>query len=390
MDQRIGQAQVDDQRRALDAACAQGVEQPLRVRLARQRARRLRDEQAQRRPLGLALGQHVKRVFQHPVVDLGDAAGQFSGRDHLRGGQQRAVGLAHAQQHLVLRLLAAGDGHDGLVGQLELPVLQRDARGIVADLGRDVLGHAVRLQPGLQHRTFDRLQRTAGVGETQRQRGIAHRTAQLEHFVGAGLEIMAAQPVAHLLGQCRQRAFVHAVGQHQEAVVVQARHRVRRRGGGQLAARLVHQVFEHRVAVALAQAQRAIDLDEEQTAARLPLQRVGQVLQHEGARGQAGVAVDRGARGLQRLGALARALDAVGDRRDQVAWPDRLVEEIVGAAFQHLELALRVRVAGQEHDRQVQVFGLLAQQHGQRHAVLARHVQVHQHQVGAEAAHRVQ
>ena len=146
----------------------------------------------------------------------------------------------------------------------------------------------------------------------------------------------------------------------------------------------------HLHGIAVAQAERAGDLDEEQAALRLPLQRVGQLLQHERARGQAGVAVDRGARGLQRLGALARALDAVGDRRDQVAWPDRLVEEVVGTAFEHLELALRIRIAGQEHDRQVQVFRLLPQQHGQRHAVLAGHVQVHQHQVGAEAAHRVE
>ncbi len=82
---------------------------------------------------------------------------------------------------------------------------------------------------------------------------------------------------------------------------------------------------------------------------------------------------------LQRL--LACAADAVGHRSDQVARADRLGEEVVGAAVEHFELALRVRVAGQEHDRQQLLTGLLADQRGQADAVQLGHVQIHQDQI---------
>src|SRR3546814_2604616 len=45
----------------------------------------------------------------------------------------------------------------------------------------------------------------------------------------------------------------------------------------------------------------------------------------------------------------ARAAHAAFHRRDQVPRPHRLGQEIVGADLQHLELGLRIRVAGQEH-----------------------------------------
>jgi len=102
------------------------------------------------------------------MVDLGDAARQLRRRDDLRRRQQRTVRLPHPQQHLVLRLVAARDGDDGLVGKLELPVLQRDARRFVIDFSGHVLGQAVGFQAGLEYGAFDRLQRAAGIGEADR------------------------------------------------------------------------------------------------------------------------------------------------------------------------------------------------------------------------------
>lgn len=117
---------------------------------------------------------------------------------------------------------------------------------------------------------------------------------------------------------------------------------------------LGHQPLVGGVAVAFAQVERAGDLDEEQAAGLLALQRIGQQVHHMAVRGQAGFRVathaDLFADLLQCL--LACATDAVGHRGDQMARADRLGEEVVGAAVEHFELPLRVRVAGQEHDRQ--------------------------------------
>ena len=64
---------------------------------------------------------------------------------------------------------------------------------------------------------------------------------------------------------------------------------------------------------------------------------------------------------------------------------DGLGQEVIRSAFQDFVLLFRIGVAGQEHDRHVQQVRPLANLHGQGHAVLAGHVQVHQHQVGLEA-----
>src|SRR5690606_574453 len=114
-----------------------------------------------------------------------------------------------------------------------------------------------------------------------------------------------------------------------------------------------HQPLERGVAEALAQAQGAGDLDEEQAAGGLVLAGLVDLLQQPAARGQPGFRM--GTQGRQRGHALlalrARALDAVGDRGDEVARAYRLAEEIVGAGLQHLELALRIRVAGRSEER---------------------------------------
>ncbi len=64
-----------------------------------------------------------------------------------------------------------------------------------------------------------------------------------------------------------QRVLVGVAGQHQEAVVVQACKQVRLGRIGQALTGLGHQPLEGGIAIALAQAQRTGDLDEEQAAA---------------------------------------------------------------------------------------------------------------------------
>lgn len=155
------------------------------------------------------------------------------------------------------------------------------------------------------------------------------------------------------------------------------------RGTGQAMAGLGHHAFVGGVAVALTQAERAGDLDEKQAAGLLALQRLGEQFHHVTARGQAGFRIaahaDLFASLLQCL--LARAADAVGHCGDQMTRADRLGQEIVGAAVEHFELAFRIRVAGQKHDRQQLLTRLLADQGGQADAVQLGHVQVHQDQI---------
>lgn len=155
------------------------------------------------------------------------------------------------------------------------------------------------------------------------------------------------------------------------------------RSAGQAMAGLGHQALVGGITVALTQAERTGDFDEEQAAGLLARQRLGEQSHHMVARRQAGFRIaahaDLFAGLLQRL--LARAANAVGHCGDQVARADRLGQEIVGAAVEHFELALRIRVAGQEHDRQQLLAGLLADQGGQADAVQLGHVQIHQDQI---------
>ena len=384
MDQRIIQAQVDDQRGAFDAACGDGLHQPVGERLAGQRTRRLRHEQAQRLAFHLVSGQQVQHAFHHLPVQLDDAPGQFRGRDRLRCGDQRAIGLAHAQEHLVLRQFAAGDRDDGLIRQLQVGIGQREA-GVVRGCCRRRVGrYSLGLHAGLQRGAFGGFQCAAGVGEGVWQRRIAHRARQVQGLFIADDEIVLAQLLAQAAGEHRHRFGIQVTGQGKETVVVQPGQRMRRGGLGQLASGIGHQVLEIRVAIALAQAQGAADLDEEQAGRSLFFQRGTQLLHQVGAGRQAGFRIDDQVRCGSHGRALARTLDSVGDRGDQMTRADWFGQEIIGAAFQHFVLALRVRVAGQEHDRQVQQVRSLANLHGQGHAVLARHVQIHQDQVGLE------
>ena len=384
VDQRIVQAQVDDQRSAFDAARGDGLHQPVGEGLARQRTRRLRHEQAQRLAFHLVAGQQVQHAFHHLPVQIDDAPGQFRGRDRLRGRDQGAVGLAHAQEHLVLRQFAAGDRNDGLVGQLQLGVVQRQPGVVRGGHRRSVGGDPLGLHAGLQRRAFGGFQGAAGVGESVRQRRIAHRAGQAQGLFIADDEVALAELFAQAAGEYCLRLGIQVPGQGQETVVVQPGQRMRCGGLGQRASGIGHQVLEVGVAVALAQAQGAADLDEEQAGGSLLFQRDTQLLHQVGAGRQAGFRIDQ-ARRRDHGRALARTLDPVGDRGDQVARTDRFGQEVIGAAFQHFVLALRVRVAGQEYDRQVQQVRTLADLQGQGHAVLPRHVQVHQDQVRPEA-----
>ena len=247
------------------------------------------------------------------------------------------------------------------------------------------------MQAGLQGAALGRLQGRAGILEAARQRRIAHRAAQLHLLVLAHGEALHGQAVAQVTGDPFQIRLVLVAQQGQEAVVVEPGQRRRCHGARQAGAGLGHQAFEGGIAVAFAQAQGTGDLDEEQAAAGAVGQRLVDLLQQPAAGGQAGVGMVAhhvlARAGLTPLG--AGALDPVGDRRDQVARPDRLGQEVVGAAFEHFELAFRIRIAGEKHDRQQLERRLLADQCGQAHAILAGHVQVHQDQVRVEAGDRV-
>ena len=121
---------------------------------------------------------------------------------------------------------------------------------------------------------------------------VTHRAGQANGVVAAHDEIMLAQFFAQALCEVRLCLGVQVLGQCQEAVVVQPCQRMRCGGKRHLAPRFGHQVFKAGVAVALAQAQGAADLDEEQATRGLRLKRVAQLLHHVGARGQAGFRID--------------------------------------------------------------------------------------------------
>ena len=69
---------------------------------------------------------------------------------------------------------------------------------------------------------------------------------------------------------------------------------------------------------------------------------------------------------------------------------DWLGQEIVATGIQGLIVLVDIAFAGQKHDRRVQELIALANQGRQLGAVAIGHVQIHQHQVGAELIHGVQ
>ena len=266
--------------------------QPVGERLARKRARRLRNEQAQRLAFHLVAGEQVQHALHHLPVELDDAAGQFRRRHGLCGGHQGAVCLAHAQEHLVLGQIAAGNRHDGLVRKLQVGIQERYAFLVIGGGGRNVGGNSLRLQARLQRCAFGGFQGAAGVRERVRQRCIPHGASQAQGFLIAHREFMQAQFPAQALREFGHRFRIQALGQGQETVVVESGQGMRRGRKRQLASRFGHQLLEIRVAVALAQAQGAADLEEEQAAGGLFLQGIAQLLHQIGARGQSGFGID--------------------------------------------------------------------------------------------------
>ncbi|MNI89690.1 hypothetical protein D3C73_1471230 [compost metagenome] len=106
-------------------------------------------------------------MLQHLLVKIGDAAGSFGRRNHLAGGQHAAIGPAQAQQQLVLRAAAAGDGDDRLVSELQLAFQQRQVLLLGGHLAMHVARHAGAEQACLQGGAFDRFQGAAGIVETR-------------------------------------------------------------------------------------------------------------------------------------------------------------------------------------------------------------------------------
>ena len=88
---------------------------------------------------------------------------------------------------------------------------------------------------------------------------------------------------------------------------------------------------------------------------------------------------------LQAFVERACTADAVLHRRNQVARPHRLENEIIAPLVEHFQLALGILIAGQEHNRGVRKLRVLANLRGQRGATGAGHMQIHQHQIGDEA-----
>ena len=332
-------------------------------------------------------------MVHHLLVEVGDAPGGFRGRNHLAGRQHRAIGLAQAQQQLVLRGVAAGDGDDRLIGQLQLAFQQRQMLLFADRLAVHVAGHAGAQQARLQGGAFDGFQGTVGIVESGRQRGIADHAAQMHGFVVADHERARRQLFTQGRGDAFQAVLIGGARQQQEAVVVQACQQVRVARLGQALAGLHHQAFEGGIPIALAQAQRAGDFDE-QHATRVAVGKRGvELLQYVVACRQAGFRIAGGRRtggAWQGRGLRTRAPDAVGHGGDQVARADRLAQVVIGATVEHFELALRVRVAAEEYDRQQLQAGLLADQRGQAHAVQPGQVQVHQDQVRAVVLDRLQ
>ncbi len=129
--------------------------------------------------------QQAERVVQHLLVEVGDAPAGFGRGQDLPGRQQGAVALAQAQQHLVLRGVATGDGDDRLVGRFQLAFEHGDAAQVLFLARRRIQGHALRVQARLQRGALDRLQHAAGVFEALRQVGVADRAAQVHRLVVA-------------------------------------------------------------------------------------------------------------------------------------------------------------------------------------------------------------
>jgi hypothetical protein len=327
-----------------------------------------------------------------------DQPGRLRRGHDVRGGVQRAVGVAQPQQGLVLRLLAACDRHDRLVGQFEAVLGQclaqarrqlAPAFGVLAGRWR-VAGQADRRQPRLAQRLLGRLQRGAGLDEAVAQRHVPDRHPQLQPpGFAVHLEQVPGDAVAQAAGQVLEPVRPGVWREHQEGVVVEPGRRIAADQAAQHPPGLGHQPLQRGIAVALAQAAHALDLHEQHAATFPARQGIAQALQQVAAGHQPGERVAAGvAHALLAQG--ARAPDPALHRGHQVARTDRLAEEVVGARLQDLVLLLRVRVAGQEHDRGVQEGLVLADQHRQFGARQSRHVQVHQHQVRPEPGHGLQ
>jgi len=205
--------------------------------------------------------------------------------------------------------------------------------------------------------------------------------------VPVDFEVMLRHAVAPHARLAFEGFVVQARRVDEEAVVVQARRRIHTCEVAEAAAGFGHQAFERGVAEALAQRRGAFDFEEEHAAGGRR-QRRTELLQQVAARHQAGRRVAAGF-GHALLAERTRALDAAFNRGDQVPRANGLLQEIVGAEFEHFELLVRVRVAGEEHDRRMQEGFVRADHRREVRARQARHVQVHQHEVGRGAHHHV-
>ena len=188
---------------------------------------------------------------------------------------------------------------------------------------------------------------------------------------------MAADAVTQPARPAVERRARDIGREHEEGVVVEPGGRRVTHQLTQMPSRVGEDGFQTRVAVAVAQRGDALDLDEAERARGPGRDRLGQPLQEFDPAVQTG---HRMPPGIGHLLQRAGAADAVLHRGDQMARTHGLGEEVIGADFHHLELALGIIVAGEEHDRNVRERGLLAQQRRELRTVHTGHVQVHQHQ----------
>jgi hypothetical protein len=392
---RVVEAQLHHQRLAGHAGVGDLLAQPFGLAGRGERERRLRHVQAQQLVVLQVLADERQRLLHHPAVDVHDQRASLGHRDDLGGRMQLAVGVAHAQQGLVLRHVAAGDRDHRLVVHHQAVVLERLAhlqqqRGFLHGLGHArgleaayaALGGARLagdLLGGIDHR--------AGFVEAMLEGGDADRHAQPQRMPERGKGRLH-HGLAQLHRQRFQRRLVVLVVHHQVAAVAEAcrGHFAQRRA--EQPRKVTEQRLKRGQANALAQRAQVLDFDEQQAAFLLAaMQRLVHLLEHGSAVDQAGGRILVGATRPPCLDG-ARTAHPRLHRGNQVSRPDRLGEEVVAAGLDRVELHVVAALAGQEHDRRVQEDVLLADQRGQLDAARAGHVQVHQHQVGAELLHR--
>ena len=111
----------------------------------------------------------------------------------------------------------------------------------------------------------------------------------------------------------------------------------------------------------IAQAKRAVDLQEEQAAAGFFFQCRGQLAHQVGARGQAGFRVRRLGRGQRQRQALPCPFNPVGYRGNQVARTDGLGQEVIGTAVQSFNL-IELRALGRSHNHRYIRIALISAQ----------------------------